>query len=374
MPTRRLGLIINPIAGLGGPLAFNGTDGMAEHALRLGGVPRARHRAIEALSVLRRDLPDVDLLSCDGEMGAGAARAAGLTPRIASTPQTQPTTADDTRRAARDLLATGIDLLLFAGGDGTACQIVDAIGTAVPVVGIPAGVKMHSGIFATTPAAAGLLAALYLARGASAAPLADADVLDADEEGRRRGQIRTHLHGVLRGPRQGHLRQNPKAGAGPSEAEALTALAEAVVKSLDPDTLYLLGPGSTMATIKRALGLAGTLLGVDAVRGGQPVQFNLTERDILDLLEGDVATSLIVSPLGGQGFVFGRGNQQISDAVLRRLGRDNIVLVSTMHKLLALGGASLLVDTGDSALDAALAGWHRVIVGAHQTTLYRIAA
>jgi predicted polyphosphate/ATP-dependent NAD kinase len=231
---------------------------------------------------------------------------------------------------------------------------------------------MHSGIFAATPAAAGILSALYLLGGAQSAPLVDADILDADEEARRCGEIRTRLHGVLRGPRHGRLRQNPKAGNAPSEPEAQASLAAAIVASLDATTLYFLGPGTTMSAVKQALGLKGTLLGVDAVRGGRPIGLNLTEREMLALLSGTRRACLIVSPLGGQGFLFGRGNQQISAAALHRLGRDNIVLVSTMQKLLALGGAGLLVDTGDSALDSALAGWHRIIVGANQSTFYRI--
>ena len=140
------------------------------------------------------------------------------------------------------------------------------------------------------------------------------------------------------------------------------------------DTLYFLGPGTTMQAIKRALGLDGTLLGVDAVHNGRRVGIDLGEREILALVDGGARARLMVSPLGGQGFVFGRGNQQVSAAVLRRLGRDHIVLVSTLGKLLALNGAGLLVDTGDAALDRELAGWHRVIVGANQTTVYRIAA
>jgi predicted polyphosphate/ATP-dependent NAD kinase len=374
MPKHQLGLIVNPIAGLGGPLALNGTDRMAGAALKRGAVPRAGQRATEALQALLRDLPDIEILCYAGEMGAASVSGAGAVPCVVGMSKTQAPTADDTRRAAKDLVASGIGLLLFAGGDGTACNLVDAIGRDVPVIGIPAGVKMHSGIFATTPVAAGALAARYLSNGVRSAPLADADILDADEAARRQGEIRTRLYGTLNGPRFGRLRQNPKAGGGATEPEALGALAAAVAASIDSRTLYFLGPGSTMAAVKQALGLNGTLLGVDAVRGGRPIGFNLTEREILALLTGTEQTCLIVSPLGGQGFVFGRGNQQIGATALHRLGRDNIRLVATMAKLLALHGEALLVDTGDGELDAALAGWHRVTVGINQSTLYRIAA
>jgi len=374
MPKRRLGLIVNPIAGLGGTVALNGTDGVAADALRRGATPRAAIRAVEALRSIVRDIPDIEICCYDGEMGGASVRAAGVVPHVVGVAAASASTAEDTRRAARDLLATEIDLLLFSGGDGTACDLVDVVGTRVPVLGIPAGVKMHSGVFATTPVAAGLLASQFIAGGQRVAPLGDADVMDVDEAARWRGEISARLHGTLRSPHLGRLRQNPKAGSAPVEPAALAALAAGVIRSLDPTTLYFLGPGTTMAAVKQAIGLRGTLLGVDAVRNGRPIGVNLTEREILALVGGTPRARLIVSPLGGQGFVFGRGNQQISAAVLRGLGRDNIVLVSTIAKLLALGGAGLLVDTGDVTLDAELAGWHRVIVGANQSTVYRIAA
>ena len=374
MPKRRLGLIVNPIAGLGGTVALNGTDGVAADALHRGAIPRAAMRSGEALRVIVREIPDVEICCYDGEMGGDIVRAAGLSPHVVGMTEASPSTAEDTRRAARDLMAARVDLLLVAGGDGTVCDIVDVIGTQLPALGIPAGVKMHSGVFATTPATAGLLASKFLAGGPDAAPLGDAEIMDLDEAARLRGEISARLRGVLRSPHQGRLRQNPKAGSAPVEPEALAALAAEVARSLEPGTLNLLGPGTTMLAVKRALGLGGTLLGVDAIRNGRPIGFNLTERELLALIEGGERARLIVSPIGGQGFVFGRGNQQISAAVLRHLGRDRIVLVSTMTKLLALGGAGLLVDTGDAALDVELAGWHRVIVGANQSTVYRIAA
>jgi predicted polyphosphate/ATP-dependent NAD kinase len=373
MPKRRLGLIVNPIAGLGGTVALNGSDGVAAEALRRGATPRAGLRASEALRAIVRDTPDLEFWCYDDAMGGSAARDAGIEPHIVGTCASS-STALDTQRAARDLMAAGIDLLLFAGGDGTACDLVDAVGLAVPVLGIPAGVKMHSSVFATTPAAAGTLAALFLTGGERAAPLGDADIMDVDEAARIRGVISTRLHGALHSPTHGRLRQNPKAGVAPAEPAAVAALASTVAAQLDPTTLYLLGPGTTMAAVKSELGLRGTLLGVDAVRGRRPIGFNLSEREILALLESIEPVKLIVSPLGGQGFVFGRGNQQISAPVLRRIGRGNIVLVSTMAKLLALGGSMLLVDTGDAELDAELAGWYRIVVGTNQSTVYRIAA
>jgi predicted polyphosphate/ATP-dependent NAD kinase len=349
---RRLGLIVNPLAGLGGTVALGGSDGMASEALRRGAVPRATTRAAEALAPIARR-KDIEVCCYAGDMGEAAVRAAGLAPHIVGEPQQAPTTARDTRAAAHDARAAGCELLLFAGGDGTACDLLDASLDQMPVLGIPAGVKMQSGVFATTPVAAGLLTSDFLAAERSPA-LRDAEIMDVDEQARRRGVIAGRLRGTLRAPDHPRLRQNPKARR-------------------MPDALYLLGPGTTLGAIKKAAHMAGTLTGVDVLRDGKTVLRNASEQQLLELLASGPRARLMVSPIGGQGFVFGRGNQQLSVPVLLRLGLDNLTLVATTAKLVQLNGASLLVDTGDAGLDAALAGWHRVQVGDGQAVVYRIA-
>jgi predicted polyphosphate/ATP-dependent NAD kinase len=370
---RRLGLIVNPLAGLGGTVALSGSDGMAAEALKRGAVPRATARAAEALAPIARD-KEIEVCCYAGGMGEAAARAAGLTPRIIGVPMYEQTNADDTRRAAQVIEAAGCELLLFAGGDGTACDLLEASLEQMPVLGIPAGVKMQSGVFATTPAAAGVLAADFLKAGNRPRALRDAEIMDVDERARRRGVIAGRLRGTLPAPDHPRLRQHPKTRRLPNEAAALAALAKSVVRGLEPDTLYLLGPGTTLGAVKRAARMSSTLAGVDVLRDGKTMLRNATERQLLDLLASAPRARLIVSPIGGQGFVFGRGNQQLSVPVLLRLGLDNIQLIATTAKLNELKGAGLLVDTGDAGLDAALAGWHRVQVGEGQSVVYRIAA
>lgn len=367
---RRLGLIVNPLAGLGGTVALSGSDGLAAEALSRGAVPRAIERATEALAPIAH-LKGIEVCCYAGDMGESAVRAAGLMPHLIGAPRGSPTTGEDTRQAARDTIKEGCELLLFAGGDGTACDLLD-VSLHQPVLGIPAGVKMQSGVFATTPGAAGLLAAAFL--DAARPVLRDAEIMDVDEEARRRGVIAGRLRGTLRAPDHPRLRQHPKARHLPDESAALAVLAQSVVRAFEPGTLYLLGPGTTLAAVKKAAGLDGTLTGVDVVGDGKAVMLNATAHDLLDLLAGNACARLIVSPIGGQGFVFGRGNQQLSAAVLRRIGRDNVALVATTGKLVALNGAGLLVDTGDAELDAELAGWYRVHVGEGQSVVYRIAA
>jgi predicted polyphosphate/ATP-dependent NAD kinase len=359
----RLGLIINPVAGVGGRLALKGSDDrvLVDAALAAGATAPATSRAAQALASLD---PAVAVLAAGGAMGADLAGTA-ITPAPAG-----PTSAADTRAAAVALVEAGVDLLLFAGGDGTAVDVLDAIGDRVPVVGIPAGVKMHSACFGTTPRRAGELAAAFAA--GRVARLATAEVMDVDEADLRAGTISPRLHGFLRVPEApGHL-QGGKARSGPSEASAQAAVAAHVVERLLGDGRALIGPGTTTRAVMDALGLQKSVLGVDVVEGRRLVAADADEERLAALAEGGAL--VVVTPVGGQGFVLGRGNQQLSPRVLRAAGIDRLVVVATEAKLAALGGRPLLVDTGDADLDAALAGYRRVVTGFGHETVYRIAA
>jgi predicted polyphosphate/ATP-dependent NAD kinase len=240
----------------------------------------------------------------------------------------------------------------------------------VPVVGIPAGVKMHSACFGTTPRRAGELAAAFAA--GRVARLATAEVMDVDEADLRAGTISPRLHGFLRVPEApGHL-QGGKARSGPSEAAAQAAVAAHVVQRLLGDRRALIGPGTTTRAVMDALGLEKSVLGVDVVEGGRLVAADADEERLAALAEGGAL--VVVTPVGGQGFVLGRGNQQLSPRVLRAAGIERLVVVATEAKLAALGGRPLYVDTGDAELDAALAGYRRVVTGFGHETVYRIAA
>lgn len=369
---RRLGLLINPIAGLGGRVALNGSDHCVAEALQRGARAQSGIRAAEALAAMMRILGDAEIVCRDGPMGGDIVRALSHTPTIVGEAPVGRSCREDTHIAVRAIADHGVDLLLFAGGDGTARDIMDVAPRDLTVLGIPAGVKMFSGIFAVTPAAAGVLAASFLEK-PDLLRTTDADIMDADEKARAAGRLDIRLYGALRTPHHARLRQNAKAGAVPSEPVALRRLAASVVADFQPETLYLLGPGTTLAAIKSVVGIENSLFGVDAVKSEHVLGRNLTEDDLLLLVKSHLHVKLVVSPLGGHGFVFGRGNQQLSPAVLQRIGRDNIILVATMTKLLSLGHAELLLDTGDAKLDAELSGWHRVIVGPRQTTVRYLA-
>lgn len=372
MELTRLGFIVNPIAGLVGRVGLKGTDGwdIVEEALRLGAKPQAPSRAVEALKSLGAHKAEIEVLTYPEDMGENEARACGFSPTVIGRIDASRTTASDTRRAASDMLRYGVDLLLFAGGDGTARDIYEAVGDGVPVLGIPAGVKMHSAVYALNSARAGELAMLYLLK--KVKTVKEVEVMDIDEDAFRRGRVAARLYGYLKTPFDSRYLQGLKAGSPETEEAVHDAIALEVIENMRDDCLYLVGPGTTTRAIMRKLGLEYTLLGVDLVYRKELVGKDLNEKDLLERID-DRQSRLIITPVGGQGFLFGRGNQQLSPAVIRRVGRDNIIVVASRQKLDALRGRPLLVDTGDSETDQMLAGYVSVITGYRQRVVYRVA-
>jgi predicted polyphosphate/ATP-dependent NAD kinase len=357
----RVGVIVNPIAGLGGAAGLKGTDGaqILAEALARGAVPRAPERAQEALRVLAACGVELQAIAAAGALGEDALRGAGLPVSVVWSSAAEPTTAADTIAAARAMLEQGVALILFAGGDGTARDIYAAVGERVPVIGIPAGVKMHSAVYATSPRAAGELAARFLRDGLPVRPV---EVMDIDEAAYRAGEVSAQLFGYLSVPFDRELVQGVKAGRVNSDAAALEAIAEAVIERLVPERLYILGPGTTTRAIARRLGLDKTLLGVDLLRNRRIERADADEAALVAATREGAAT-IIVTPIGGQGHFLGRGNQQISPAVLRQVGRANLLVVATPQKLASLQGRPLRVDTGEPALDRDFSGYVRVITG-----------
>jgi predicted polyphosphate/ATP-dependent NAD kinase len=372
-----IGIIINPIAGMGGRVGLKGTDDVADEAARRGAAPVANARALEALQEFGRLVAgaqyalEIRWSTVAGDMGLGALAAAGFTTVEVIHAPAGKCSAEDTRATTRKFLAAGVDLILFCGGDGTARDICAITGEATPVLGIPAGVKMYSGVFGVTPARTAQILLRYVA---GEIGLAAVEVVDLDEEKYRRDEWAVRLYMSARTPFEPAYVQAAKViVAGADEDAAQEDIATHLREDIEaqPDTMFLLGPGSTLQAVGRALHVDKTLLGIDAVVHGGVAGKDLDERGILDLLARHPACKLVLSPIGAQGFVLGRGNQQLSPAVIKRLGADNIVVVATPAKL----ARTLLLrfDTGDSALDAALISrrFFSVIIGYHRLRLVK---
>ena len=368
---KKLGLIVNPIAGLGGSVGLKGTDGASTYrkALEMGALPRAAPRTVEALREIGR-LDSLVVLTYPGDMGEGEALEAGLSPTVVGWVDAEETSADDTRRAAEELAERSVDLILFAGGDGTARDLCSAVGDGVPSLGIPAGVKMYSGVYATTPRAAGRAAAQLLAGETLHTRLGE--VMDIDEEAFRHGDVRARLYGYLRIPDDTSHVQVTKSPSHADEGEDILAIAGEVVDSMEDGWLYILGPGTTTKGITDVLGVPKTLLGVDVVLDGALVASDVMESQLIELLDGGHPAKIVVTAIGGQGHIFGRGNQQIGPDVIRRVGADNVIVVATRRKLGSLGRRPLMVDTGSREIDSLLSGYLMVTTGRSESAMVKV--
>ena len=356
---RTVGLIVNPVSGMGGAVGLKGTDGKETlvKAIELGARPVAIGRARTFLSGFRAVRTAVDFLTYPGEMGEHAFDGLGLRCRVLPGKQ-ECTTGDDTKRAAVAMAREGAAAIAFCGGDGTARDVLDAVGHGTPVIGVPAGVKMQSGVFAVNPAAAAEIVIRFLW---GELPLREGEVADVDEEAFRAGRLSSKLYGYLSVPYE------PAAVQGMKSASRLTdesddnrmAVAKWLVENMQDGVVYVLGPGTTVKAVNELLGIEGSLLGVDLVLDGKLLAKDVSEDDAIEALSGKAA-KIVVSPIGKQGFIFGRGNQQISGRVLERAGRENVIVISTREKLNGID--ALRVDTGNPVVDAAFEGGIKVLV------------
>lgn len=400
-----IGLVVNPVAGVGGPAGLAGSDGAGVQRLAAsrGARSRVQERAAAALSVLAAQHPGLVIVTAAGAMGADAVQAAGLLPDVVcgADPATE---AADTSRAVAAVAAAGADLVLVVGGDGTLRDAAAGLGAhasafttppeSVPsatagaaggvsaqflrsceqqpaVLGVPAGVKMYSPVFAVSPAAAGAIAADWVSRGPL--PTEDREVLDIDEAALRRARVEPTLYALLRVPVRTGRTQARKAPTPATEAAAVEAAARGAIALMRPGVRYLLGPGGTTAEIAGQLGVEGTPLGVDVVLDGAVLVRGASEQILLaEIAQGPAQA--VVTVIGGQGFLLGRGNQQLSAPVLRAIGDDPLLVVAPEQKLIDLRGRPLLVDTGDRDLDARLAGHVHIITGVGTRSIYPVTA
>jgi predicted polyphosphate/ATP-dependent NAD kinase len=355
---KTVGFVVNPIAGMGGAVGLKGTDGedILEKAINLGAEPVAPARAESFLSELKSRIKDVKLIVGAGLMGETEALNHGYSCEVFGQKREE-TKPEDTVETAKAIVKEGVDLLIFCGGDGTARDVLNAVDKQVPVLGVPTGVKMHSAVFAVDPKAAARIASRFLRK---QLPLWEAEVMDIDEEAFRQGRVSAKLHGYLLTPYEPTLIQGAKMSS-PMTKDDLrnqAALAVYVIETMEPDVAYIVSAGTTTRTIGDLLDQKKTLLGVDIFWNKKLVAKDVNEKQILEAIK-DKTARIIVTPIGGQGFIFGRGNQQISPKVIRQVGIDNILVIATDNKMKNL--KSLKVDTGDTELDAEFRGTINVV-------------
>ncbi|MGH1371187.1 MAG: ATP-NAD kinase family protein [Cellvibrionaceae bacterium] len=378
----RLGLVVNPWAGIGGPAGLKGSDDriLIDEAYENGALKRASGRVIRCLERLYELCSSsVSLVTAAGDMGESDAILAGFAPAVVYSAGCEPqgvkstTSADDTQAAVDAMLERGIDLLVFVGGDGTARDICARVAEKVPVLGIPSGVKMHSGVFAVSPEAAADV--IHAAVKGALVDVRLQEVRDIDEAALRQGMVNSRFFGEMRVPEFGHFVQGTKNAGQEVEELVLDDIAADLHECLEPDTLYLVGAGTTPKALMDALGLPNTLLGIDVIQNEALIAADQSAPQLEQLLgehQGPVVA--ILSITGGQGSLIGRGNQQLSPSVLKRIGRENVWVLATKSKIKQLDGRPLLMDSNDRALDDAWSGYIDVITGYHDRIYYPLGA
>lgn len=372
--TRNLvvGLIINPIAGVGGRIGFKGSDDAEAIWAKIDngeGKKVSNNRAKRFLKSIENLKDTTSFLCFNDEMGEAVLAEMGFNYSIIGQIRSKKPSREDTKKAAKLILERNADLLIFIGGDGTACDVFEAIGDKIPVLAVPSGVKMHSACFALSPEIAG---EIFKQFHSGQLNLTEMEVMDIDEEAFRAGRVSAELKGMVKIP---YLTASFQGGkmASPStfdEKHDQRVIAERISDDMDRDTLYLLGSGTTCKAVADYLKLEKTLLGIDALCNRKILALDLNEKQLLELLEQYAKSKIIVTVIGNQGFVFGRGNQQLSPAVIRKVGKKNIILIATVSKLEKT--ERLRVDTGDIELDKELHGFIRVVTSYHEDILMRI--
>lgn len=354
---------------MGGAVGLKGTDGkdVLKKAITLGATPLAPKRAEAFLIALEPYRLKIDLIVGAGRMGEDEARKCGFQFRCIGA-RREETTAEDTKTMATELRDRKTNLLVFCGGDGTARDILDTVNKRIPVLGVPTGVKMHSAVFASTPRAAARLATKFLFE---TLPLREAEIMDVDEPAFREGLVSARLYGYTLTPYEPLLIQRNKLASPTTELEFRNqaAIALYVIDKMVDNVVYIIGPGTTTRTIGDLLDERKTLLGVDLYDSKKIIARDVNSRRILEAIQGRKA-KIIVTPIGGQGYIFGRGNQQINPEVIRYVGREGIIVIATKQKLMSID--TLRVDTGDESLDEELRGYLRVVTNYREESVVSV--
>jgi len=370
----KMGFLVNPIAGMGGRVGLKGTNGVSKNAIALGAKPLATVKAVGFLERLNElELAaNIDLITCPGVMGGDEVKSAGLKAQILPMRLKSETTAEDTKTAVKHMVALNVDLIVFVGGDGTARDILDAMrgSTSLLVLGVPSGVKMYSGIFAASSRDAADVVQTFMEKSAQTM---DFEIMDVDEEAIRNDRLSVSLYGFLKGPfvPMRLLGSKQVSLETLDEHENQMAVAKFIVEDMDSKATYILGPGTTVKCVADLLGVEKTLLGVD-IYYNKTVMKDVNEKRILSEIKDWKNTWIVLSPIGRQGMLLGRGNQQISSEIIKKVGKERIIVGATRSKIQGIEGGVLRVDTGDAGVDEMLRGYIRVAIDYREWRLMEV--
>jgi predicted polyphosphate/ATP-dependent NAD kinase len=368
-----LGLIINPFAGIGGALALKGSDGadIREKALALGAEKKAMDKTRLALEHVLGLKDQLQIYVASAEMGEDLVKTMGFNYRVIYQSSQVQTEGSDSKATAKALLDEQVDLILFAGGDGTARDLCDVIDCHIPVLGVPAGCKIHSAVYAISPSAAGRV--LQQVIQGEIVSVSDSEVMDIDEALFRQGKVNARQFGEMCVPTELRYIQAVKMGGKESDELVLADIAAHVIEVIDkyPEHVFVMGSGSTVDFIMQEMGLCNTLLGVDLIQNGQLLANDVTADELI-IHTTNLGRKLVLTLIGGQGHIIGRGNQQLSAEFLKQLGRENMMVVATKSKVMALSGRPLIVDSGDAQIDQLFSGPISIITGYHDQVLYPV--
>lgn len=373
----RLGLVINPLAGKGGSLAQKGSDELSfslcasESVLALHALARSDIFFYGLGTIMQA----IQWVAPAGLMGGVLLekwcipfQATAFIPSIAPS-------AVDTQAVVAEFITSKVDLIIFAGGDGTAADVARTVAELNPqqlVLGIPAGVKIQSAVFAINPTAASALV-LSLYRG-ELMNVQTAEVRDLNEIALKQGRVTSKFCGQLLVPFDDRFVQTIKLGGIVAEELVIADIASYISELVPNDAIIVFGPGKTMADIQHALGLSSTLLGFDVFSRDQCLALDANEDELSRLLKDNKEPWIFLTVIGGQGHIIGRGNQQLSSAILQRVGRNAIHPVATREKLASVKGCRLLIDSGDVELDNQWQGLIPVITNYKEQLLCELVA
>lgn len=361
---KKVGLIVNPVAGMGGSVGLKGTDGeTVKKAVAMGAKPTTPQKINETLSLIKRK--DLYFLVPPGKMGEDFIKKFDFKFEVVSHIGKE-TNASDTKRIAGEMLEKGIELLIFVGGDGTARDIFDAVGLTLPVVGVPSGVKMFSPLFALSANAAAKII------DNDTNQFIEKEVLDINEDAFRAGRLEAKLYGFLKVPKNIELLQRKKEPSNLSkpEEQSKEEIANYLLENIEKNTLYILGPGTTLTALAEKLHIQKTLLGIDTVFNEQLVGSDLNEKGLLEIIKKYGKAKIILTPIGGNGFIFGRASKQFTPQVIKLIDRKDLIVVATEDKVSRL--ECLRVDTGDTKTDQELRGTIKVITGYKTETIIEV--